>query len=58
MNKFVKICPQCGGIDIRIPKGGRGIMTAEDQCHDCGNIGNFPEVEIEKVKEFRKKLHK
>ena len=56
---FVNICPQCGSTDVKMPKAGLDIrMTIKDMCQNCGNIGNFPEVDVKKVKEFRKKIGK
>jgi hypothetical protein len=55
----VKICPQCGSTDITIPKAGMDIrMTIKDMCRDCGNRGNFPEVKVRDVKEFKNILKK
>jgi len=55
--KFVKICPKCGSTDVKIPKAGLDIrMTIKDMCVKCGNIGNFPEVDIDAVKDFKKRL--
>ena len=57
--KSIKICPQCGSTDIKIPRSGMDIkMTMKDMCQECGFIGNFPEVELDKVEEFRKKCRK
>jgi predicted nucleic-acid-binding Zn-ribbon protein len=57
--KYVKICPQCGSTNVKMPKAGLDLrMTVRDMCMQCGNIGNFPEVEIDKVEYFRKKLRK
>lgn len=57
--KYTKICPQCGSTDTKIPKAGLDIrMTMKDMCQECGNIGNFPEVETGKIEDFRKKLKK
>ena len=57
--KFIKICPQCGGINITIPPAGMDIrMTIPDYCSDCKNMGIFPEIEISKIKEFKKGLQK
>lgn len=59
MKKYTKICPKCGSVDVKIPHAGMDIkMALKDECADCGEIGNFPEVEIEKIGEFRKKLKK
>lgn len=55
--RYTKICPQCGSLNVKLPKAGLDIrMTIKDMCEDCGNIGNFPEVEISKIKEFKNKL--
>lgn len=57
--KYIKICPQCGSTNITIPQAGMDLrLTIKDKCNDCGNIGNFPEVEKEKIKEFKKSIKK
>jgi hypothetical protein len=57
MKKYLKICPQCGSTNIKIPPAGMDLkMTRQDYCSECGNIGMFPEVEESKVKSFREKL--
>jgi hypothetical protein len=57
--KYIKICPQCGSIKIKIPPSGFDIkMTMKDYCEDCKNRGMFPEVELSEIEEFRKKLQK
>lgn len=51
----VKICPNCGSTDIKILNAGLDIkMTIKDQCNECGDMGNFPEVEETQVDEFKK----
>ena len=56
---FVRICPQCGSTDIKIPGAGFDMrMSIQDMCQNCGNIGNFPEVEISQIANFRKKIKK
>ncbi len=55
--KYVKICPKCSSIDVKMPHAGLDIkMTMKDECLECSYIGNFPEVEIDKIKEFRKNV--
>jgi len=58
-DNYVKVCPQCGSTDVKMPKAGMDIrMTLKDMCMQCGNIGNFPEVEMGKIKDFQKKIRK
>ena len=55
--RYIKICPKCGSTNTKMPPAGMDIkLTKPDYCKDCGNIGIFPEVEEDKVKEFRKKI--
>ncbi len=55
--KYVKICPRCGGTNIKIPPVGLDIrMTLKDYCNDCKSWGMFPEIKESEVEEFRKKL--
>ena len=57
--EFVKICLNCGSTKITMPPAGLDCKLAfRDYCHKCGNIGNFPEIEKTKMKEFQKKLKK
>jgi hypothetical protein len=57
--KYFKICPHCGSLNVKIPPAGFDIkMTVRDYCEDCGNKGIFPEIEESKIEEFRKKLKK
>ncbi len=54
---FVKICPKCGSTNIKTPPGGLNFyMSQPNYCQDCGNNGIIPEIEISKVKEFKKNL--
>lgn len=56
---YVKICPKCGSTNIKMPNAGLDIkMTVRDRCQDCGFIGNFPEVEEDKVEDFRQNIQK
>lgn len=56
---YVKICPKCGSIDVKMPHAGLDIkMTMKDECLGCGFIGNFPEVEKENIGKFRKGVKK
>ena len=53
----VKICPKCGSTDIKIPPAGLDIrMTIPDYCQKCGLRGIFPEIDVENIKDFRKRL--
>lgn len=55
----IKICPNCGSTDIKIPPAGLDIrMTMRDYCQKCGLRGNFPEIDVENIEDFRKKLRK
>ena len=55
--KYIKICPQCGSINVKMPPAGMDIkMTQRDFCEDCKARGIFPEVEASKIWDFRKKL--
>ena len=57
--KYIKICPRCGSTNIKIPHAGMDTkMTFKDECVDCGEIGNFPEIEEDKADKFRKKIKK
>jgi predicted protein tyrosine phosphatase len=53
MQEYYKICPKCRSRNIKIPPAGLDMkMTKQDYCADCGNIGNFPEMQDK----FRKLL--
>lgn len=55
--KYIKVCPHCGGIDITIPPAGMDIkMTMPDYCPECRNRGVFPEVEADRLEDFRKQV--
>lgn len=55
--KYIKICPQCGSINTKLPNAGLDLhVTIRDKCMDCGFIGNFPEIETEKIESFQKKV--
>ena len=57
--KYLKICPKCGSVNVKIPPAGMDVkMTIRDYCEDCGNRGNFPEVKKSEIENFRKKLRK
>ncbi len=54
---YVKICPQCGSTNTKIPPAGMDVkMTKQDYCVDCGNWGMFPEVKESKIEEFSKRF--
>jgi len=49
--KYLKICPQCGSTNIKIPPAGMDLkMAKRDYCTDCGNWGMFPEVKESELK--------
>jgi len=53
----IKICPNCGSTNIKIPPAGLDIkMTIKDYCMDCGYRGIFPLIEEKDIKEFQKKV--
>ena len=55
--KYIKVCPQCGSTNTKIPPAGLDIkMTLPDYCNECKNRGIFPEIEADKLDDFRKKL--
>lgn len=57
--KFVKICPKCGSVEITIPPAGLDLrMSLPDYCSDCNNIGIFPEIKISEIKSFKDNLKK
>ena len=59
--KFIKICPKCGSINL----GLTGFNVMVEYCKDCGygKLENktkiqsfFPEVEIKELKEVQKEI--
>ncbi len=55
----IKICPDCGSTNIKIPPAGLDIrMTIQDYCMDCKNRGIFPVIEKKDIKNFQKELKK
>lgn len=59
--KQLKICPKCGSLNIAYQTGTYGQLgerTFFDRCKDCGFMGIIPEINKEKVEEFRKELKK
>ncbi|MCK5138210.1 MAG: hypothetical protein KAK00_04585 [Nanoarchaeota archaeon] len=56
---YIKICPKCGSTDTKIPNAGLDMkMILADKCLNCDFIGNFPEVESDKIEEFKDKIKK
>jgi len=54
---YIKICPQCGSIDIKMSPAGLDVkMTMQDYCQGCEFWGIFPEVEESQVEEFKKEV--
>jgi hypothetical protein len=61
MKKFIKVCPKCGSINISYQTGAFGQLgerTFFDRCNECQFMGMIPEIEKDKVEEFRKRLKK
>jgi ribosomal protein S27AE len=55
--RYVKICPQCGSTNIKIPPAGMDLkMTKRDYCSECGNFGIFPEILESEKERFSKKI--
>ena len=55
--KYVRICPKCGSVDVKIPPAGLDLkMTKQNYCADCGFIGLFPEIKVSEISNFRKRL--
>ncbi len=62
MNKYAKVCPNCGSTNIGLWATDAGVWNF---CKDCGFGrefstfgGSFPEVEVSKIDEFRAELKK
>jgi len=65
MAKYVKICPKCGSTDITNVQANVGLSMSPSfldfmkyRCKKCNYIGQMPEVKVEEVEEFRKKIKK
>jgi hypothetical protein len=57
MEKKIKICPKCASLNTSIPPSGLDLsLTFSDYCRDCGDRGIFPEVDINKLESFKKKI--
>ena len=55
--KFLKICPQCGSTDVKIPPAGLDMkMSMPDYCQKCKNRGIFPEIRESEIEKFRKNI--
>jgi len=57
-NKFIKICPKCASIDLPIMGFAQMIAPTPEKCGKCGYTGLFPEMSIDEIENFRKKLKK
>lgn len=52
-----KICPKCGDIDLSLKTDFIQILAPlPEKCRKCGYSGLFPEIDIDKIGEFRKKI--
>lgn len=63
MEKYIKICPKCGSIDIKEeldnPAKVRLGAPLDCICRSCGFKAKiFPEVKEDEIEDFRKKLKK
>ncbi len=57
MDKYIKICPQCGSTDIGVPKAGMDLrFTIPDHCRNCDFQGIFPEIDPSGIDRFRKEI--
>jgi hypothetical protein len=55
----IKVCPKCGSINISYQTGAFGQLgerTSFDRCNECDFIGMIPEIEMNKLQYFRKKI--
>lgn len=52
---YIKICPKCGDILPIITEFIQILAPMPEKCK-CGYTGLFPEIEIDEVEEFKKKL--
>lgn len=58
-NQYTKICPSCGSIDLPVRTGFVELLApTPEKCRKCGYTGLFPEIEINEIEEFRKKIEK
>ena len=58
-NQFVKICPKCGNMDLPIRINFAELLApTSEKCNKCGYTGLFPEIEINEIQNFRKRLNK
>ena len=57
--QYTKICPKCGNIDLPIRTEFIVILApTPERCRKCGYAGLFPEIEINEIEKFRKKMMK
>ena len=57
MKQYTKICPKCGSIDLPIRTNFvEMLMPTPEKCRKCGYRGLFPEINIDEIEAFRKKL--
>jgi len=54
---YVKICPKCGSIDLPVKTNFvEMLMPTPEKCRKCSYNGLFPEIDINEIENFRKKL--
>ena len=56
--KYTKICPKCGNIDFSVRNFINILAPLPEKCKKCGYMGLFPEIEIDEIEEFRKRISK
>lgn len=58
--EYVQVCPECGSENITITDYPNisAPMSLGAMCKNCGHKGIFVEVEMSKLKNFRKKIKK
>lgn len=54
---YTKICPKCGSIDLPVRTDFVEMLApTPEKCKKCGYTGLFPEIEINEIEKFRRKL--
>ena len=54
--QFTKICPKCGNIYFPVRNFINILAPLPEKCKKCDYKGLFPEIEIDKIEEFKKKI--
>lgn len=56
--QYTKICPKCGIIPQVRTDFIQILAPTSEKCRKCSYTGLFPEIEINKIEEFRKAIKK